>query len=293
MWRPLAFEPFSPFFLFMDAMRELLLCPRALITRPEPEASRWVQALAVRGVPAHVLPLITIAAAPVTGELEAKLGRLHQYAALMFVSGNAAQHFFGVCAQMPNFSLPARAQAWAPGPGTSAVLRAQGWPPERIVQPPLDARQFDSEALWECVQGQVQSGQRVLIVRGGEGPASAASGGQGRSWLTQQLQARGLTVDHVAVYWRRAPVFASEQKALARQAAGDGTGWVFSSSESVDNLLAAMPGQSWAQARAIATHPRIAQTLQEAGFGTVRESRPVLKSVAQTLQEWDKVRARA
>ena len=129
----------------------------------------------------------------------------------------------------------------------------------------------------------VRPGERVLIVRGGD----AQGRSQGRDWLAEQLTEAGVTVEQVVAYCRTAPIFSAEQKALARQAAGDGTVWVFSSSEAISNLRKSAPGQNWQKARALTTHPRIAQAAREAGFGTVRESRPVMQAVVQALRCWD------
>lgn len=262
------------------------LCPRALITRPEPEASRWVQALASRGVPAHVLPLIAIQPVPDAAALIDTFARLGNYSALMFVSGNAARHFFMAFKRFAPKLLESgllEMAAWSPGPGTSAVLRECGWPTALIVQPAADAPQFDSESLWQSVRENVRPGERVLIVRGGD----AQGRSQGRDWLAEQLTEAGVTVEQVVAYCRTAPIFSAEQKALARQAAGDGTVWVFSSSEAISNLRKSAPGQNWQKARALTTHPRIAQAAREAGFGTVRESRSVMQAVVQALRCWD------
>jgi uroporphyrinogen-III synthase len=57
-----------------------------------------------------------------------------------------------------------------------------------------------------------------------------------------------------------------------------------SSSEALANLRATLPGQSFAGAWALATHPRIAQAAKDAGFGQVLETRPTLNDVVAALQ---------
>jgi uroporphyrinogen-III synthase len=64
----------------------------------------------------------------------------------------------------------------------------------------------------------------------------------------------------------------------------DGSIWLFSSSEAVANLVASLPGQSFGQARAVATHPRIAQAAREAGFGCVLKTRPTLDDVVASIE---------
>ena len=85
-------------------------------------------------------------------------------------------------------------------------------------------------------------------------------------------------------YQRCTPEFSPHQDQLARQAATDGSVWLFSSTEAVANLSAWLPDQSWAQARALATHPRIVAAAKKAGFGVVGESRPTLPDVVASLK---------
>jgi len=108
--------------------------------------------------------------------------------------------------------------------------------------------------------------------------------GTGRDWLAQQITAAGGHVDFVAAYQRSAPHFNAVEMALAQQAARDGSVWLLSSSEAVAHLAQALPGQPWAAAQALATHPRIAQAARAVGFGTVRECRPALADVVASIE---------
>jgi uroporphyrinogen-III synthase len=47
---------------------------------------------------------------------------------------------------------------------------------------------------------------------------------------------------------------------------------------------AGLAGVDWRQARAIATHPRIAQAARAAGWGVVVESRPALDDIVMCLR---------
>ena len=264
------------------------MAPRAIFTRPAREAAQWVADLQARGIAACALPLIAIHPVSTPLLLQALHGarqRLPSYRAVMFVSGNAVQYFFDSnlpIALMGQAQTATKTRAWAPGPGTVAALRQAGLPTQHIDAPAADAAQFDSEALWQVVAPQIGPGDRVLIVRGGTTPG--AEGGSGREWLAQQITAAGGAVDFVAAYERGAPQFDADQQALARQAATDGSVWLLSSSEAVAHLAAALPGQHWGQARALATHPRIAQAAQAAGFGSVNECRPAFNEVAASIE---------
>ena len=245
---------------------------RVIVTRPLRDAQRWSQTLAEQGLDAVVLPLIDIA--PV--EDARAVQRLADYRAVMFVSGNAVNHF------LHGTNLPFATRAWAPGPGTRDALLDAGVDVSLIDAPDADAAQFDSESLWQKVSAQVRPGDRVLVVRGRDPQGRSA----GRDWLALQIEAAGARVEFVAVYERRAPRFDAAQLALAQQAASDGSVWLFSSSEAVVNLRALLPAQPWQQARAVATHPRIAQAARDAGFAVVCESRPALEDVVASIESF-------
>jgi uroporphyrinogen-III synthase len=245
---------------------------RVLVTRPLRDAQRWAQTLATQGLDAVVLPLIDIA--PV--EEARAVRRLADYRAVMFVSGNAVSCF------LHDAHLPFASRAWAPGPGTRDALLDAGVDASLIDAPDADAAQFDSESLWQQVGTQVCPGDRVLVVRGRDPQGRSA----GRDWLALQIEAAGAQVEFVSVYERRAPRFDDAQRALAQRSAGDGSVWLFSSSEAVANLRALLPDQSWALARAVATHPRIAQAARDAGFAVVCESRPALADVVASIESF-------
>lgn len=245
-----------------------------VLTRPRQEAAHWAAALRERGIDTVVLPLLAIGPAPDLGALRQAAADVQRYAAVMFVSANAVHGFFAAAGGL----LPAR--AWAPGPGTRDALRAAGVPGERIDAPADDAAQFDSEALWRQVRGQLGAGDRLLLVRGGD----AQGQGQGRDWLAQRLAEAGVHVDTIVAYTRGLPDWDEDQRTAARLAAGDGSLWLFSSSEAARNLARLLPGQDWSRARGLATHPRIAEAVRALGFGEVRASRPALQEVLASIE---------
>ena len=242
---------------------------RVIVTRPGREAGAWADALQARGVPCETLPLIEIAAMPEPSALTPAWQAVPGHLAVMFVSANAVRFF--MAARPANQPMPS-CRAWSTGPGTRAALLAAGWPEALIDSPGEDAPQFDSEALWDLVAHRVQasvastpSKPSVLIVRGADARGQLA----GRDWLAQQLENAGLEVLQAVAYVRQAPVLTPAQQSLARQAVADGSAWLFSSSEAAQHLLLACPDLPLTQARALATHPRIAQRLQASGWGRV------------------------
>lgn len=271
--------------------------PRALITRPEPEASQWVHALAAQGLQADAFPLICIGPAPDAHRLQEAQRHVLDYRALMFVSGNAARSFFdentaAAFIQHAQRAINSRAsvRVWSPGPGTARTLRSLGVPAAWLDQPAADAAQFDSESLWQQVGSSLQPGDRVLIVRGSDSAGhyptdalAAFSEGAGREWLSAQIRLAGGSVDYVAAYTRTAPVWTPEALARARSAARDGSPWVLSSAQALRHLTTALPAHHWEHACAVTTHPRIADAARAAGFGTVLECRPSLIDVSARL----------
>ena len=245
-----------------------------VVTRPQPEATRWAARLREVGVAAIELPLLAIVPPLDAGPVRAVAASLHAYRAVMFVSANAVQGFFAIASGWTG------ARAWAPGPATSEALHAAGVPAACIDAPAHDAAQFDSESLWQQVHGQLNAGDRLLLVRG----ADAEGRSQGREWLAAQLAARGVRVDTVAAYRRTVPTWREDERALARRCATDGSVWLFSSSEAAAHLAQLAPGQDWSGARAVATHPRIQEAVRALGFAVVQASRPAFDDVVASIK---------
>jgi len=248
---------------------------RVIVTRPAAQAAEWVTALRAHGIDAVALPLIGIDAVADPAPVIAAWQALPRCRVAMFVSANAAQQFF---AHRPQAAAwPASLQAASPGPGTTRALIALGVPPAAIVEPPADAVQFDSEALWQRLSAQDWRGADVIVVRGDGG----------REWLADRFAEAGARVTPVASYRRTAPRLEPGEQAVLRAAleAPRASLWFFSSSEAIAHLAAAVPAPyDWGPARALATHPRIAARARELGMGQVIESRPALDDVIACIQ---------
>ncbi|MDO9073805.1 MAG: uroporphyrinogen-III synthase [Rubrivivax sp.] len=242
---------------------------RLIVTRPAAQAADWVQALQALGQDAVALPLLDIAPVADPAPLHAAWRGLASAHFVMFVSANAVAHFF---AQAPaGLDWPAGLRAGCTGPGTSAALRAAGVPAGSIVEPPAGAS-FDSESLWALLAHEDWAGRRVLVVRGEEG----------RDWFADTLRAGGAAVDFVAAYRRCAPALDATAHALLAHALAAPAAhlWLFSSSEGVAHLRTLAPGADWSRSRALASHPRIAQTARELGFAQVTLTAPAPAAVA-------------
>lgn len=277
-----------------------------LVTRPEPQASAWAEALRQAGVPAQALPLIAITAPPRPDEVSrlwhemaerhdsatsptgARPPASHGPRALMFVSPAAVEGFFHL--RPEGCAWPQGTLATAPGPGTAQVLlqagSAAGLRQDHIVSPAADAEQFDSETLWPLLEPLPWHDSRVVIVSGGD-----ASGAQGRTWLTERWRESGAQVETVQTYQRGPGAWTPQQAELARSALADpGTTWLLSSSQALDFLLDHhLPGlgaEHWHPSRAtdlrlLCTHPRIAEHASRRGVLHTQRCAPTLASVVQ------------
>lgn len=249
---------------------------RALVTRPAEQARAWCDRLAARGIDAVALPLLEIAAVADDAPLRAAWQRLGANRGVMFVSPAAVRAFFA--ARPPGEPWPPGTLAASPGPGTAAALREAGVPAAAIVEPAADAGSFDSESLWAVLQPRLTAdpvadraaAHRWLVVRG-QG---------GREWLAAQLAAEGAAVELLAAYRRQAPTLDAAARALLAAAldAPRSHVWLLSSSEAVRHLRD-LAGPRLAPARAIASHPRIAEAARAAGFAEVTV-------VAPRLDDW-------
>jgi uroporphyrinogen-III synthase len=239
---------------------------RAIVTRPAAQAGLGGGA-AGAGRGGRSLPLIGIAAGR-SGGRAGGLAPLPAMALVMFVSANAVQHFFARAARR---RLAGRHQGrlhrarHGGGAAPPACRRTA-----RRARP--RAGPFDSEALWLQLARWPWAGRQVLVVRGEAG----------RDWLAEKLRAR-----------RRAGGFRGRLPPAGRPPSTPRpppcwpprwprrrrTCWHFSSSEAIAHLVAACPRTDWAPARALATHPRIAQAARQQGFGRVDE-------VACTRRTW-------
>ena len=161
-----------------------------LVTRPEEQAHGLVLAIEQRGGVAVFAPMIVIQRQTDDATLNAARQRLPDYAAVIFVSRNAAD--FGIDAlNSPPHSL-AHCEVYAVGGGSAERLLALG-----VKQVHTPKGEFNSEGLLRMpgLSAHQIGGQKVLIVRG--------SGG--RELLAQTLRTRGASVDYCEVYTRSTP----------------------------------------------------------------------------------------
>lgn len=254
-----------------------------IVTRPAAQAAAWVQQLQALGHDAQALPLIEIGAVADPAPVREAWRGLHGQDLVMFVSANAVAHFFALAPA--GLAWPQGLRAACTGPGTAAALRVAGVPPACVVEPPADAGNFDSEALWSLLAPQDWAGRQVLVVRGEDG----------RDWLADTLRGRGAAIDFVTAYRRCAPRPDAAGQALLAQALAAPAShlWLFSSSQAVGHLRALSPLADWSRSLALATHPRIAQAARDTGFRQVLLSAPSVAAVAALAAQGPSIQLQA
>ena len=268
--------------------------PTVVITRPQPEAQAWGQALQSQGWPALVLPLLHLTA-PHSSDRQAAVvdlwRNLSACDALMFVSSAAVRFFFE--ARPSGWRPPTHwPRCWVPGPGTAQVLQAAlaqiGADVTLVDAPDPGALQFDSEALWQTVAPQLRPGFRLWLVRGdSDAPAPVAANGDlpgvGRDWLSQTCLAQGAKVHAVVAYERRLRTWTADTDVHDLQTALAAPLWQLSNREALQ-ALDAVPAERWRDKTAIATHPRIAEAAAILGFGRIQLCAPGVPALVRALE---------
>ena len=253
-----------------------------ILTRPLAEGVTWANGLKKAGYRVKNWPLIEVTPLTDMMRLKTALDAWHGYQAVMFVSRAAVTNALGAMKPKAGWGMT---RCWATGPGTRAALREVGVPDSLIDSPPPDAAQFDTESLWPVVQAKLQPLKPVLLLRGSDGDQEdPSSQGSGRDWLLRQLAMSGVAVEILSVYQRCVPRWDKYRLQEAGLAAQDGSIWIFSSSQALENLTSLLPGQDWSATRAMATHERIVQTAKNMGMGKVVFCRPSVGEVLASLE---------
>jgi uroporphyrinogen-III synthase len=231
---------------------------RLIITRPAADAARTMSLLSSAGHEPVAFPLLEVGPvdAPAQAAIRSAAASLNQADFAAFVSPNAARF------ALPHLDAwPAHVYALATGPGTAGVLRGMGI--TRVLVPESD---FSSEGVVAVLASTPMRGKRVVLFRGEAG----------RDFLAETLTAQGAQVEAVVSY-RRAPVSPTsvQWQDLLRRAPD---AWQLTSSEAVRHLGHQLDDRPelhhLRNLPAYVSHPRIGQAAHEAGFATIRLTRP-------------------
>ena len=256
--------------------------PQVIVTRPEQDSASWLTQLQAAGLRANSMPLLELTEILTPGQAAKTLDLLLQSQVVMFVSANSARFLAKALEATPDWTnhFKHQARAWCTGPGTAAALLSCGIPQSQIDQPSPQASQLDSEALWDVVSTQVSAGMKALFVRGADETGNIA----GRDWLAMQLEQRQVQVQAIAAYQRQVTRLVPQQLKLVQSWVDEGAIWLFSSSAALDGLVGQCPDVDWSKAKAVVTHPRIAQLATQLGWQQTSIASPGVPSLIASIK---------
>lgn len=159
------------------------------------------------------------------------------------------------------------------GPVTAASIRRAFGESVSIVHPEPDRAQ-DSEALWPLLAALKQPLEKVLIVRGQDG----------REWLSQRLQERGLSVTLHHAYSRQVALWPQAlcERFLALYQQGVLPTWLLTSPHGVEAIhtnLKSLGLTDWfAQSSFVLTHQRLRPLLEKSLNQSIPNARIVVAS---------------
>lgn len=239
-----------------------------IVTRPAAPGRRLAAALRRRGCEVAWWPAFDIAPPTSEAAVRRALDHLADYDLALFVSPNAVH----ATAERLAADWPASTVIGAVGASTrdaaAAELPGSGAAP---IVAPDGGDESGSEGFWRAWRATGRRARRVLVLR-------AATG---RDWIIDQFRSANAEVDALAVYDRSPHALPEGEQSRLR-------GWmsggilpitVVSSAEAVGAILEQVErvegAAGWLQrGLAIATHPRVAQRLQMAGFANVETCAP-------------------
>ena len=243
------------------------MTPFVLLTRPDGKNAELHQRL--QQAELDVLALPALALEPANFE-QVRLPA--PYDLVVFVSGFAVDCYFRALKQTDQPMWPKGCRAAAVGLASAKALLQSGIvPPEQIVAPDADSKQ-DSEALWGELQKRCIRPTRALIV----------CGDTGRTWLAEQLQQAGASVERYRAYVRQAVSWLPE--AIERLAALSQTGRraivLLTSRQGADAWLAALQQAGMVgllrNSDFVVVHERIAQHLLQTMGSSFHGAKPTI-----------------
>ncbi len=169
---------------------------RVVVTRAQAQAGKLARLLRNSGAYPIEVPVIETAPPEDPGALDAALGNLAGYDAVVFVSVNAVEACFERMRGVHRLDARALAglEIWALGSRTVEALKQRG------IDADLTPHDHDLTSLFERESARAPSGRRYLLPRG-----SAPTGEGGSLAIAEALATRGARVDEVSAY-RSVPV---------------------------------------------------------------------------------------
>ena len=249
-----------------------------IVTRPAAPGQRLAAALRRHGCEVAWWPAFDIAPPSDEAAVRRALDHLADYDLALFVSPNAVH----ATAERLAVDWPASTVIGAVGASTrdAAVAELPGGGAAVIVAPD-EGDESGSEGFWRAWRATGRRARRVLVLR-------AATG---RDWIIDQFRSADAQVDALAVYARSPHVLPEGERSrlLGWMSRGGAPVTIVSSAEAVGAILEQVQrvagATEWLQrGTAIATHPRVAQRLQAAGFANVETCAPDDSAVVGKLE---------
>ncbi|TDJ17307.1 MAG: uroporphyrinogen-III C-methyltransferase [Deltaproteobacteria bacterium] len=234
--------------------RRPLFGRRVLVTRTPEQASEWMEALRAAGADPQLMPMLRIEAASDLGPLDAALGRLHSYDALLITSANAIRFLAARARERDVLLREFGGSVVCVGPKSAEATLAEGLPVQTVP-----AERFDAEGMLDAIEKQFPpAGRRFLL------PQAEAA----RETLCEGLRAAGAMVDAVTAYRTLAPD--TDAAALCeRLTAGRLDVLTFASPSAVRNFMSLLDGAARRAASnclVAAIGPTTAEALRKEGL---------------------------
>ena len=219
-----------------------------LVTRPEQQATDMTNRLRNLGAEVLVQPAITIDPPSDWSQVDAAIGRLGDFDAIVFSSRNGVSFFFH---RLKELGYDARAlggiQTAAIGPHTALALK------EHSVRTDFSPDEYRAEALAERL-AQDARGKRFLLIRAS----------RGREILSEQLRAAGGEVEQVVVY--QSHDVQQVRPEIAEAMAAGRVDWTTATSSAIARSLLQLFGDDLHQTKLAAISPLTASVLCDAGL---------------------------
>lgn len=196
-----------------------------LVTRSREQAGKLSVKLAALGAAVREVPTIRIAPPADPAQLDAALGRIGSFGAVVFTSENGVRRTLErLLASGLDLRALGAARLVSIGSATSAALG------EYRLRPDLEAKEFVAEELFRLMKASLPlAGMEILL------PRSALA----RPFLREALEGEGARVTECAAYDTVKAELAPEARAALL---ADPPDWLtFTSSSTVDNLFALVP----------------------------------------------------
>lgn len=232
--------------------------PIAVLTRPAGRNTDVMHALVRRGWIVHECPALEIHTAAIASAHD--IPDPKQYDLVVFVSRAAVT---GFTTQLgPHFVWPSGVRVGCMGPATALAIE-RAWPTASNILYPDAENARDSEALWPLLQALPTPLRKVLIVRGQDG----------RDWLSDRLNSRGVDVLTHQAYERVQADWSTDTVDRFRAWAGASTRvvWLLTSGHGITSVALQLKGLGlldWFRSgKFVLTHERLVQTLAKAVGG--------------------------